>query len=330
MAIRGPHPVGLRSFVMDDPQNAGRELPVDVWYPAILPAERLDQPYDAEHPLSLPHAAHRDLPAAPGRYPLVLFSHGNSGYRRQSTFLTTHLASWGAVVAAPDHAGNTFPEMMSVRDEDERKRIHFAARRNRPSDILAVADRVLADNRGWAGIDPDRMGVLGHSFGGWTAAKMPGRDRRVRAVCGMAPASEPFVGRKAFAPGELPFSPSLPVLLVAALDDVLVNLEKSVRPLFERMAPPSALVGIHRSDHFHFCDGIPLLHGLHEKNVRPKQAEQARPLDELLDEERMHRLLCGLVASFMFEALAPGGADPTLALDAAQLRELDPALERLG
>ena len=45
--------------------------------------------------------------AKSGGYPLVIFSHGFAGYPEQSVTLTTHLASWGFVVAAPDHAGDT-------------------------------------------------------------------------------------------------------------------------------------------------------------------------------------------------------------------------------
>ena len=51
-------------------------------------------------------SAYTGLPPADpdgGPYPLVLFSHGFAGYRLQSTFLTTHLASWGFVVAAVEH-----------------------------------------------------------------------------------------------------------------------------------------------------------------------------------------------------------------------------------
>ena len=66
-------------------------------------------------------AALRDAaPADLSPCPLVVFSHGNSGLRRQSTFLTTHLASWGFVVAAPDHTGNTFEEMMQLESQEER------------------------------------------------------------------------------------------------------------------------------------------------------------------------------------------------------------------
>ncbi len=46
----------------------------------------------------------RDIPASTdGPFPLVLFSHGFAGFRLTSTALTTHLASWGFVVIAPDY-----------------------------------------------------------------------------------------------------------------------------------------------------------------------------------------------------------------------------------
>ena len=76
-------------------------------------------------------------PPLPGPHPLIVFSHGNSGFRRQSTFLTTHLASRGFVVAAPDHTGNTLFEMVRIQNEDERKRVHLEARDNRRGGAVA-------------------------------------------------------------------------------------------------------------------------------------------------------------------------------------------------
>ncbi|MGH0035131.1 MAG: alpha/beta hydrolase family protein [Myxococcota bacterium] len=319
---RGPHPVGVTTLELPDPEHAGRRLPTDVWYPARSPGE-----LEADHPFGRPHAAHVDAPPAEGPRPLVAFSHGSSGLRRQSTFLTTHLASWGCVVVAPDHTGNTFFEMLKIESEDERRRVHLESCRNRPRDLDNAIDAVLAGGH-WPAVDPARIGALGHSFGGWTVCKMPARGR-VRAVCGLAPASEPFVGRKAFEPGELPFRGAQPVLLVAGIEDVLVDLETSVRPLFDRMAGPRALVGLRDADHFHFCDGIELLHGMHWQSPRPDQPRPTRPFGEVLDEERSHRSLCAVVTRFLLANLAP---DPTPGLDDLSdeaLAAVDPALQRV-
>ncbi len=324
-ADRGPHPVGVTTLELASYDDPSRLLPTDVWYPADAGTPATGRP--AEHPIGAPHEAWAD--AEPARLrapcPLVAFSHGNGGFRRQSTFLTTHLASWGMVVTAPDHSGNTFFEMLSVSDEDERVRIHKDARRNRPNDVAAAIEAILAGG-GWPAVDPARIGAVGHSYGGWTALKMPARDARVRAVCGLAPASEPFVGRKAFELRELPLS--CPSLIVPALEDVLVDIDTSVRPLFERLTQ-SALVGIKNADHFHFCDHVELLHGLHEKNSpRPKQTRPTRPYSDLLDEARMHRVVRALVTDF-FAATLARDANASSALTRATLYALDPELVRL-
>lgn len=326
-AERGPHPVGVRQLELPDAGNPGRRLPTSVWYPAE--PEGFDALAVAEHPIGAPHEARAD--AAPGRLEAscgaIVFSHGNSGFGRQSTFLTTHLASWGFVVAAPDHTGNTFFEMLHVEDEDERIRIHKEARRNRPADLGTVIASLLAGGP-WPAVDPGRIGALGHSYGGWTALKMPRRDPRVRAVCGLAPASEPFVGRRAFEEDELPLP--CPSLIVPALDDVLVDVDESVRPLHRRLGE-SLLVGIRDADHFHFCDHLALIHGMHERQgPRPRQTRPTRPYAELIDEARAHRLIRGLVTGFFAAALAPRPGEATGdRLSPTALRALDPALVRL-
>lgn len=310
---------------MADPAGKERLLPIDVWYPA-LPSDDMVKYPAADHPVHAPHRAQLNLAAADGRFPLVLFSHGNSGFRRQSTFLTTHLASWGMVVAAPDHVGNTLFDSLEVRSEEQRKSRHFEARHNRPRDILATTEAVLRSRGMGPLLDLNAVAALGHSYGGWTSLKMPGIDSRIRAVCGLAPASEPFVGRKAFGPGELPFSTTLPTLLIAGLDDVLVDIDTSVGPLYERLAHPCALVGIEGADHFHFCDNIALLHGLHEKNKRPLQTRATLPYAAMLPETRMHPALCALVASFFRSVFVEASSDPIAHFTGDRLAALDPAL----
>ncbi len=305
---RGPHPVGVRTLEV---QSAGRTLPLDVWFPADPrhAGQDLDPEAGAPHPFGQPHRAIPDAAPAEGEFPLIVFSHGNSGLRRQSTFLTTWLASRGYVVAAPDHVGNTFFEMLEL-GEEQRKAVHLDQREWRPQDLCVSIDAALK----LPGVDASRIGALGHSFGGWAALKMPATDPRVGAVCGLAPVSEPFVGRKAFAPGELPFRAELPTLLIAGRDDVLVDLETSVRPLYARLGPNARLLVLEGLDHFHFCDGIALLHQRHFDNPRQDQPRPTRRLGELLPEARTQALLCALVGGYFEAAFGDdpfGGIDTT-------------------
>ncbi len=311
-STRGPHPVGLLQTQIASPQDpidAKRTLPCDVWYPAVSEAREDDS---APHPLRQRHRATLGLPALDTPRPIIGFSHGNAGLRQQSTFLTTHLASWGFVVIAPDHVGNTFSEMMALEDDDARKATHLRLRRQRPTDLSRVLgalvdDGVDADAR--PAVDPNAIGVLGHSFGGWTALKATRLEPRVRAACCLAPASEPFVGRKAFDPGELPLRDDVASLVIAAEDDVLVDLETSVHPLFERLGPGAGLEVLDRADHFHFCDGVGLLHDLHVKTPRKGLPRPPRPLAELRDEGNTHAWLQERVTRFFVDALMGHVAD---------------------
>lgn len=329
-AERGPHPVGLSSIEVASHDHSDRTLPTDVWYPtdASLRGQDLDQQNWPEHPLAQPHHAISAAAPLDDRFPLLAFSHGNSGLRRQSTFLTTHLASWGFVVVAPDHVGNTFPEMRGL-DEEQRKSVHLSARANRPSDIRAAIDAITAGGDGLPRVDSTRIGVLGHSFGGWTAMKAPRIDERVSAVCGLAPAAEPFIGRKAFEADELPFGRDVAALLIAGIDDVLVDVDKSVRTIFDRLDAPRAFIGVERADHFHFCDGIELLHLVHAMTPRQGLARKPLPYSELLEQARIHRILRAVVTHFFAHAL-DRSATPLTGLDAEALRSLDAAITRLA
>jgi len=311
-SVRGPHTVGVLQTEVRSPYSAEpngeatRLLPTEIWYPAAPDQPETD---DAAHPMGVRHRATLGLSPleTPGSAcPLVAFSHGNSGLRQQSTFLTTHLASWGIVVVAPDHVGNTYPEMMALPDEEARRSTHRRIRGQRPSDLHAVVQCLLDGGHRSSelpALDPKRLGLLGHSFGGWTALKVPALESRVSAVCCLAPASEPFVGRKAFNPGELPLPRDTASLVLAARDDVLVDLETGIRPLNERLGPDSKLEIIDRADHFHFCDGLEMLHEMHEKNPRPNQLHPTRPGSELRNEADMHTLLNERVMRFFAENL---------------------------
>jgi len=268
-AARGPHPVGVRDFVIDD---AERPLDVTVWYPALNPDGASETTsYLLGNIFPVPGQALRDAApdAAGGPYPLVIFSHGFGGFRAQSTYLTEHLASHGFVVMAADHPGSTLFDLLgdNVRLQDllrmvasggtplgefwETMRREGGARgvelvsvslALRPLDVLreiAFAEALTASNGTLAGvIDTGRIAVSGHSFGGYTAAAVGGARLDTAALRDWC--ANP-VGI-AFTPGGTPAFAPEPLDAVTALNACVAQLVASnVATLRGLDAPPPDL-----------------------------------------------------------------------------------------
>ncbi len=164
---RGPHQVDVRTIVATD-QARGRLFPIEVW-----------------------------SPAQSGLRPLIVFSHYSGGHRRTATYLCTHLASHGYVVAAIDHSEVVAPELTRRADETAEAR---AARidaiiSSRVPDVRFLLDHLLGGD-GHVELDAVRIGLVGHSFGGWTVLATPEVDSRVRSVVALAPggSSNPKTG----------------------------------------------------------------------------------------------------------------------------------------
>jgi len=105
-----------------------------------------------------------DAAPAEGPFPLVVFSHGHTGYAENSAFLMEHLTSHGFVVVAPDHTGNT------ILDGDERETAIYL---QRPGDISATLDAALEGALATPPITDDVF-AIGHSFGGYTLHALAG------------------------------------------------------------------------------------------------------------------------------------------------------------
>ena len=165
----GPFTAGVLMMEIMDPR--GKEMTVEVWYPAIVGEGATPDDY-GEIALSL--NGYRDaIPAqAAGPFPLVAFSHGFAGIRYQSAFLTEHLATHGMVVVAPDHRYNTFLDL----NEDHVVDVLL----ERPDDIRYAVDAVLARSESddfFLGdmVDiTDGYAVVGHSFGSYTSMVIAG------------------------------------------------------------------------------------------------------------------------------------------------------------
>ena len=255
----GPYPVGITTLPLVDPTRtnvkgtAPRPVTLEVYYPST-PAAVAGHPKDVATVLGVPliaTPAYRDVARAPGTFPLVVFSHGSNGVRIQSFFFAAHLASHGYVVASPDHHGNTFPDTLAG-DVDPNAFV------NRPLDISFVIDRLtLGDvplTADWAGaLDASRIGVSGHSFGGYTAYALASgtfRDPRVRAIFPQAPFSEVFDA--AFFAGV-----AIPSFTVGGTIDETTPFDANQQRAFDLLpatAPVTGLAALTDAGHFTFSD----------------------------------------------------------------------------
>jgi dienelactone hydrolase len=267
--VRGDAPVGVRSGALVDRSRGDRRLPFEVWYPASARSFGLDvSPLTQDTFMvlpdapPLPQAAARDASIEPGRYPLVVFSHTSAGHRRQSTFLTTHLASHGYVVIAADHVGNTFSDLVEragrTRTDAEREAYIQRIIADRVPDLRFLVDAVVSGAGGVIAehVDRDRIGLIGWSFGGWAALATPEVDDRVRAVVALAPggSSNPLPG---IIPAKLTFAwrRDVPTLYLVAERDRFTPLSGMLE-LFNRTPSAKAMFVLRHADHDHFGDHI--------------------------------------------------------------------------
>jgi hypothetical protein len=133
-----------------------------------------------------------DLPLASGtnRFPIILHSHGYTCDRRLNTQTAEELASHGYIVAAVDHEdchATVFPDARGTRYVPPGTVGYGSALvRSRTNDIeylLGELGRIYNSDPLLAGrLDLDRIGMMGMSFGGGTAAETGRLDSRVKCV----------------------------------------------------------------------------------------------------------------------------------------------------
>lgn len=209
LAQRGAYAVGVTTLT-----TAGeRPLTMEVWYPADRPMPQTSTTLYLD-PTVAPDfmfrsRAERDAPPLEGEaaFPLIVISHGLSGTRLQLTYLGDFLASRGAVVAAIDHA-----------DPPDLLRAYPRALLHRPADIAEVIDSLLRSG-GVNGtivlhpqIDPDRLGLIGYSFGGYGVLVAGGAG--ITAALAAHPLLDDDIAR--YQAGGWPVDPRIRALMVFA------------------------------------------------------------------------------------------------------------------
>jgi dienelactone hydrolase len=174
------------------------------------------------------HIAH---PTGGGPYPLIVLAHGLGGHPEEYADTTPLWASDGFIVASP-----TFP---LTNREVPRASDNIGDVVNQPGDVSFVIDQVLEAGGDPASplhglVDPDAIGVVGHSLGGattWAVAfNTATHDPRIDSAVIFAGLTLPMPE------GEFAFDSGLPLLVLhgddddVPLDTDLAAYEQAVSP----------------------------------------------------------------------------------------------------
>ena len=242
LAARGPYAVGVTT----------RTLPegglVEIWYPADESAAGGSVSYNVRDFLapeiaalltgdvddSFTIEATRDAPSASdGPYPIVLFSHGASSFRTQSSHLAEHLASWGIVTASTDHPSRDLLNSLGGTAEGQPP----AAEQLRS---IRTYLTTLGDDPVLGGaLDNDRVALGGHSAGGGTIAEVA--------------LDEGIVGYVSYASGLRDSVPQVPSLFMAGELDAIIAASRT-EEAFELAPAPSWLWVFEAAGHLPFSD----------------------------------------------------------------------------
>lgn len=232
----GPYGSGLVTITV--PSAAMRTVQTTVWYPAKS-------------------AAAKDLGgAAPASakqgFPLVVYGHGLGSTSTDITHVASHLATHGYVVASllfPKSNANA-PGGATSTDVP-----------NQVTDMLSavgyLVSPVAAQHAFAKTIDAKRIGLMGYSLGGLTAAyaaeAAPGVNKNIKAVATFAPAA---CGGYFVTPS---LSVKLPLLVINGDTDAITPAEINGDQLFTKsFAGPKYLLHLSRGSHAGFVAGANL------------------------------------------------------------------------
>lgn len=210
----GPYPVGTRELHLVDRDRTDpwtglpRELMVSLWYPAARNGPKARQfppavaafydqnagvpPGTADFAGTVTHSRTGATPL-PGRRPVVVYSPGGGHSRFLGTTLVEDLASRGYVVVGIDHTPAS-PVQFPDRVELPQRGVDAAqVLRERVRDTGFVLDELTAFK--W--LDLTRLGMFGHSMGGFTTAEAMLTDERIDAGANLDGSMDPRYGQAA-------------------------------------------------------------------------------------------------------------------------------------
>jgi predicted dienelactone hydrolase len=275
----GPFPVGVTTTVLVDTNRVDsftkqpRTLVTEIWYPATDEARRMpknkysdfipggvtpeiDALIKSTYKMSAVeidkiywNEAHRNAGVRKGRFPLVVFSHGNGGSRNQNTFWCDYLASHGYIVVSADHTGNARWTIINGKPIQAQGSERANSAKDRPLDVSFLLDQMIlwdkgGDKRFSGRIDTGHAAITGMSFGSFTAHWASDKDPRFKAVIAMsgAPASHTNL--------------TVPSLRMLGTEDRTIGVAGNIaiRDNHAKHTGPSYLLELKNGGHYSFTD----------------------------------------------------------------------------
>ncbi len=118
------------------------------------------------------------LPQTTNSHPVIVISHGLGSDRTSFNYLAKFLASHGFVVAVPEHPGSNAQQLQALLGGIADRVVDPKEFINRPLDVkylLNYLERLSNSNPAYKGrFNMEQVGVIGQSFGGYTALALAG------------------------------------------------------------------------------------------------------------------------------------------------------------
>ncbi|HXG94957.1 MAG TPA: dienelactone hydrolase family protein [Blastocatellia bacterium] len=319
----GPYPVGVTTTVFVDSSRTDnltkqpRTLVTEVWYPAadearqmpknkysdfipggvtpeldallkknyFITADVIDKLYWNE--------AHRNAPVRNGRFPVVIFSHGNGGTRHQNTFWCDYLASHGYIVVSADHTGNARVTIINGKPVLYQASERANSAKDRPRDVSFLLDKMIewdkgADKRFAGRIDTSRAAITGMSFGSYTAIVAADQDKRFKAVIAMAAAPQSHTNL------------TVPTLLMLGDEDRTIGPQGNVliRDNYAKHTGPSYLLELKNGGHYSFTDMFKLIKNFGDGIGAGKRRDTGEPFN-YTDMETTYKIINSYSVAFL-------------------------------
>ncbi|MBE9097593.1 alpha/beta hydrolase [Tychonema sp. LEGE 07203] len=232
---------------------------------------------------------------SPQPAPVVVISHGLGSDRLSFQYLAKHLASYGFAVAVPEHPGSNAQQIQNLVTGKTNEVTEPAEFVNRPLDIKDLLDyltKLSTTNPAYRGqLDLQRVGIIGQSFGGYTALTLAGaqinfaqldkdcqrenetwnlslllqcrarsldrnqynfRDPRIKAAIAINPIASSILGKTNLSQIQIPI-----MVIAGSADTVAPALLEQIQPFTWLTSPNKYLVVLENGTHFSTIEESP-------------------------------------------------------------------------